>query len=97
MPALHHQDRKTHYAACPDDLAYQYLAKLYARSNPEMRDSLEFPGGITNGAHWYPLWGGMQDWNYIMAGQQPNPANGVSLLMASLSLSLSLSLLSLSL
>ncbi len=25
-----------------------------------MASSEEFPGGITNGAHWYPLWGGMQ-------------------------------------
>jgi carboxypeptidase D len=61
-------DRQTHYSACPDDRAYQYLAKIYAGRNPEMRDSREFPGGITNGAHWYPLWGGMQDWNYIAAG-----------------------------
>ena len=33
-----------------------------------MRSSAEFPGGITNGARWYPLWGGMQDWHYIATG-----------------------------
>ena len=27
--------------------------------------SREFPGGVTNGAYWYPLYGGMQDWDYI--------------------------------
>ena len=28
----------------------------------------EFPSGITNGAQWYPLYGGMQDWSYLAAG-----------------------------
>lgn len=32
-----------------------------------MATSKEFQGGITNGAQWYPLYGGMQDWNYMAA------------------------------
>lgn len=54
------EDRGTHYSACPDDAAYIHLASVYARAHASMAASAEFPGGITNGAAWYPLWGGMQ-------------------------------------
>jgi hypothetical protein len=54
------EDRGRHYAACPDDAAYVHLAGAYARAHASMAASAEFPGGITNGAAWYPLWGGMQ-------------------------------------
>ena len=54
------QDRKTHYSESPDDAAFIHLAKVYAEAHGRMANSEEFPGGITNGARWYPLWGGMQ-------------------------------------
>lgn len=44
------------------------MASVYSRSHYNMSRSEEFPGGITNGALWYPIYGGMQDWNYIHAG-----------------------------
>ncbi len=54
------EDRKTHYSRSPDDAAFMHLAKVYAEAHGTMASSVEFPGGITNGAQWYPLWGGMQ-------------------------------------
>jgi hypothetical protein len=41
------------------------LSRGYAELNPEMIGSREFPGGITNGAAWYVVRGGMQDWSYV--------------------------------
>lgn len=37
----------------------------YSERNPAMISSDEFPGGITNGAEWYIVKGGMQDWSYV--------------------------------
>ena len=54
------EDRKTHYSRNPDDAAFIHLAKVYAEAHGTMASSVEFHGGITNGAQWYPLWGGMQ-------------------------------------
>jgi hypothetical protein len=47
-----------------NDLVKQ-LSLGYADLNPEMRSSRSFEGGITNGADWYVLRGGMQDWSYF--------------------------------
>eukprot|EP01094_Clydonella_sp_ATCC50884_P016734 TRINITY_DN2799_c0_g1_i1.p1 TRINITY_DN2799_c0_g1~~TRINITY_DN2799_c0_g1_i1.p1 ORF type:complete len:473 (+),score=115.28 TRINITY_DN2799_c0_g1_i1:26-1444(+) len=57
--------RSGQYSACPDDDVFKQLALAYANGNPTMKRSREFPGGITNGAMWYTLYGGMQDWNYL--------------------------------
>lgn len=56
------------YAAAPDDLLFQELALRYSFHNPEMYASSLFPQGITNGAAWYVIRGGMQDWMYRYAG-----------------------------
>ncbi|XP_042005946.1 carboxypeptidase SOL1-like [Salvia splendens] len=61
-------DKRRDYFGCPDDKTFRFLASLYSRSHYKMSRSKEFPGGITNGAFWYPLYGGMQDWNYIHSG-----------------------------
>lgn len=55
------------YAASPDDKTFSRLARVYANSHRKMWQSPEFEGGITNGNDWYPIYGGMQDWNYLAA------------------------------
>ncbi|KAH9691930.1 Carboxypeptidase SOL1 [Citrus sinensis] len=62
------QDKRRYYYGCPDDEAFQFLASVYSRSHYNMSLSTEFQGGIINGASWYPIYGGMQDWNYIYGG-----------------------------
>merc|ERR1719411_560201 len=66
----------TEYTASPDDMTFRNLAREYAGNHPRMSnprtpgcdDSInEFAqsGGITNGAAWYSVGGGMQDFNYL--------------------------------
>ncbi|PON52678.1 Peptidase [Parasponia andersonii] len=62
------QDKRRNYNACPDDETFRFLASVYSRSHYNMSLSSEYPGGLTNGALWYPIYGGMQDWNYIHGG-----------------------------
>lgn len=65
----------------PDDDLFKALAKSYSFAHPKMHlgraclynpgspnqvsNDVLFPDGITNGAHWYSVSGGMQDWNYL--------------------------------
>ncbi|XP_061570448.1 carboxypeptidase M isoform X2 [Cololabis saira] len=57
----------------PDDDVFVHLAKLYSHHHASMHegdrceDSRPFLDGITNGYQWYPLAGGMQDYNYVWA------------------------------
>ncbi|XP_012252341.2 carboxypeptidase D isoform X1 [Athalia rosae] len=53
----------------PDDELFKHLAHAYADNHPTMREGSacppeRFPGGVTNGAYWYEVTGGMQDFNY---------------------------------
>uniref|UniRef100_A0A6A7FR08 Carboxypeptidase E-like n=2 Tax=Hirondellea gigas TaxID=1518452 RepID=A0A6A7FR08_9CRUS len=64
------------YASSPDDETFRSLAHTYADNHPRMKDPSRPPcvrgdetfgntGGITNGAAWYSVKGGMQDFNYL--------------------------------
>lgn len=59
----------------PDDDVFRHLALTYSSNHLKMSRGVSckstspaFPRGITNGAAWYPLTGGMQDYNYIWYG-----------------------------
>ncbi|HRX86978.1 MAG TPA: M14 family zinc carboxypeptidase [Phycisphaerae bacterium] len=56
------------YTISPDDDLFIHICTLYAQSNLPMWNSSEFLHGITNGADWYTVSGGMQDWNYRWYG-----------------------------
>jgi len=57
----------------PDDATFVSLASLYATKHANMYQGVglchedNFPGGITNGAEWYIVKGGMQDFNYLFS------------------------------
>lgn len=53
------------YDLHPQDKLITAFSLEYANLNPAMRNSREFYRGITNGAAWYPLKGGMQDWSHF--------------------------------
>ncbi len=55
----------------PDHDAFVMLARTYADNNPPLSVSNDHPAwddGITNGADWYSINGGMQDWFYVWNG-----------------------------
>ena len=55
----------------PDHDTFVRLARTYADNNPPMSTSNAHPAwdnGITNGADWYSINGGMQDWEYVWYG-----------------------------
>jgi len=61
-----------HKSVAPDDTVFQYLAHLYADNHNTMHlgnicPGDNFPGGVINGAEWYDVPGGMEDFNYLHA------------------------------
>lgn len=66
---------RTVFNPTPDNQMFEFLARTYANAHPKMHLGSDcplfkehFPEGITNGAAWYSVTGGMQDWNYVFAG-----------------------------
>ncbi|MFQ5430496.1 MAG: M14 family zinc carboxypeptidase [Phycisphaerae bacterium] len=63
------------YVACPDDDVFRSISEAYSQLNLPMYNNPSFPpNGTTNGADWYAIYGGMQDWNYRYMG-----CNGVTI------------------
>lgn len=66
------ESRVSVYTISPDDTTFRQLALAYSMANPRMKlgepcpgDISGFKNGITNGAAWYSVDGGMQDYNYL--------------------------------
>jgi len=65
------------YSKSPDDSTFKHLAQVYADNHAHMAkndhapcdgtpsDNFARQGGVTNGAKWYSVSGGMQDFNYL--------------------------------
>ncbi|CEF59568.1 Peptidase M14, carboxypeptidase A domain and Carboxypeptidase-like, regulatory domain and Carboxypeptidase, regulatory domain-containing protein [Strongyloides ratti] len=70
-------DGISHTSKTPDDETFKYLARVYASNHKTMaqpgrpscdgttENKFSEQGGITNGAKWYSVSGGMQDFNYL--------------------------------
>jgi hypothetical protein len=52
----------------PDEDMLNYISEQYSQYNEPMWNSPWFYHGVTTGADWYMIWGGMQDWNYLFMG-----------------------------
>ena len=66
------EDSYSVYSRSPDDDIFIQLSKTYSLAHPTMHlgqpctsNGNGFPDGITNGADWYSVDGGMQDYNYL--------------------------------
>ncbi|CAG0882196.1 unnamed protein product [Cyprideis torosa] len=68
------------YTKSPDDATFKHLARSYASMHPIMNDkkfkgcnkdeeNFNSQGGITNGADWYSVAGGIQDFVYLFGDE----------------------------
>ncbi|MBL7032864.1 MAG: hypothetical protein ISR91_01855 [Candidatus Delongbacteria bacterium] len=55
------------FSPSPDEDLFVDMSETYSVSNLPMWNG-NFYHGITNGADWYCIYGGMQDWNYVWMG-----------------------------
>jgi len=56
------------FTPSPDEDMFAVVSERYSQFNPPMYASPTFFHGITNGAAWYAVSGGMQDWAYVYMG-----------------------------
>jgi hypothetical protein len=56
------------FSPSPDELLFQVISRAYSSNNAPMWNSPSFANGIVNGAAWYSVSGGLQDWSYRYGG-----------------------------
>jgi carboxypeptidase D len=56
------------FSPSPDEALMEAISRTYSSNDVPMWNSPYFADGIVNGAAWYAISGGMQDWNYRYAG-----------------------------
>lgn len=57
------------FSPTPENTLFHHISLVYSQSNNTMYNNSAFPpDGTTNGADWYQVRGGMQDWNYVWMG-----------------------------
>jgi hypothetical protein len=60
------------FSPSPDEALFRALSRTYSSNNPPMWANTDpannFTNGIVNGADWYSISGGLQDWSYRYAG-----------------------------
>lgn len=55
-------------SVAPDNRLYRHLCEVYSDAHPLMHSSLEFNEGVTNGAAFFTIYGGLQDYAYSQLG-----------------------------